>query len=129
MMDYLPRVWKNLIDMQNYSSTGSSGLSDFYHRNSMAAQKEVLFMSLRPYSREQKLAQIARLKDSPNSKENSNEVIGYGRDAAGRFEVIAKQSFIQGVRMDDIEIQKHMEKLGSHLKIHQTGHTRILKFM
>lgn len=50
----------------------SSGLSDFYHRNSMAAQKEVLFMSLRPYSREQKLAQIARLKDSPNSKENSN---------------------------------------------------------
>ncbi len=48
--------------------------------------------------------------------ETALEVIGYGRDAAGRFEVIAKQSFIQGVRMDNIEIQKHMEKIGFSLK-------------
>lgn len=48
--------------------------------------------------------------------ETTLEVIGYGRDSNARFRVIVKQSFIQGMRMNDTEIQKHMEKIGFSLK-------------
>jgi hypothetical protein len=39
----------------------------------MAAQREVRRMSLHPYSREQKIQQIMRLKESLVSKENANK--------------------------------------------------------
>ena len=39
----------------------------------MAAQREVQQMSLQPYSREQKLAQITAMKLSAISKENANK--------------------------------------------------------
>ncbi len=38
-------------------------LNDFHRKNSMAAQREVQQMSLHPYSREQKIAQIRRIKE------------------------------------------------------------------
>ncbi|MBR1791199.1 MAG: hypothetical protein IJ754_05550 [Bacteroidaceae bacterium] len=38
----------------------------------MAAQREVQLMSLHPYSRQQKLAQIQRLKASSVSKKKAN---------------------------------------------------------
>ena len=38
-------------------------LNDFHRKNSMAAQREVQQMSLHPCSREQKLAQIQRIKE------------------------------------------------------------------
>ena len=41
--------------------TESWFINDFHRRNSMAAQREVQQMSLHPCSREQKLAQIARI--------------------------------------------------------------------
>ena len=48
-------------------------INDFHRSNSMAAQREVQRMSLHPYSREQKLAQIAELhRMSVTSKERSN---------------------------------------------------------
>lgn len=53
--------------------TGSYYLNDFHRKNSMAAQREARLMSLRQYSREEKIAQIMLLKSSPISKENSNE--------------------------------------------------------
>ena len=37
-------------------------INDFHRANSMAAQREVQRMSLHPYSREQMLEQIERLK-------------------------------------------------------------------
>lgn len=58
--------------MENYFAAGGLYLNDFHRKNSMAEQREALFMSLRPYSREQKLQQIASLKKSQVSKENSN---------------------------------------------------------
>ena len=48
-------------------------INDFHRMNSMAAQREVQRMSLRPYSRQQKLAQIAELhRMATISKEKSN---------------------------------------------------------
>ena len=48
-------------------------INDFHRRNSMAAQREVQQMSLHPCSREQKLAQIARIRQhSATTKENAN---------------------------------------------------------
>jgi len=48
-------------------------VTDFHRLNSMAAQREVQRMSLHPYSREQKLAQIEELHlMATTSKERSN---------------------------------------------------------
>ena len=59
--------------MQNYLSMVSLYINDFHRSNSMAAQREVLRMSLHPFSREQKVRQIERLhEESVISKENSN---------------------------------------------------------
>ncbi len=58
--------------MQNYSQQDNWYLNDFHRQNSMAAQMEVGLMSLRPYSRTQKIQQIMSLKSSQISKENSN---------------------------------------------------------
>ena len=38
-------------------------INDFHRKNSMAAQREVQQMSLHPYTREQKIAQIQRSKE------------------------------------------------------------------
>lgn len=73
MMALHQRVCKNLIIMQNFLLEGGLYINDFHRRNSMAAQREVLCMSLHPYSREQKLEQIKLLKQSLSSKENSNK--------------------------------------------------------
>ena len=72
MMASHQRVCNNLIIMQNYLLEEGLYINDFHRRNSMAAQREVLCMSLHPYSREQKIAQIQSLKEGRNSKENSN---------------------------------------------------------
>lgn len=66
------RAYPNSNDMQNYLSQKSPYLNDFHRQNSMAAQREVRLMSLRPLSRDQKIAQIQLLKQSQISKENSN---------------------------------------------------------
>ena len=59
--------------MQNYLSMDGLYINDFHRSNSMAAQREVLRMSLHPYSREQKLNQIATLHQmAMSSKEKSN---------------------------------------------------------
>ena len=48
-------------------------INDFHRSNSMAAQREVQRMSLQPYSREQKLRQIARIRQhSATTKESAN---------------------------------------------------------
>ena len=48
-------------------------VTDFHRSNSMAAHREVQRMSLHPYSREQKLAQIAELHlMAMTPKERSN---------------------------------------------------------
>ena len=48
-------------------------INDFHRANSMAALREVQQMSLHPYSREQKLEQIANIRQqSATSKENAN---------------------------------------------------------
>ena len=67
------KVCKNLIIMQNSLSMEGLYINDFHRSNSMAAQREVLRMSLHPFSREQKVRQIERLhKESVISKEKSN---------------------------------------------------------
>ncbi|MCD8385566.1 MAG: hypothetical protein LUD17_01605 [Bacteroidales bacterium] len=58
--------------MQNNLSSAGLYINDFHRQNSMAAQREAQRMSLQPYSREQKLAQIASLRQSAASKESSN---------------------------------------------------------
>ena len=59
--------------MQNNSLVESWYTNDFHRKNSMAAQREVLQMSLHPCSREQKLAQIHRIKEhSMTTKESAN---------------------------------------------------------
>ncbi len=58
--------------LQN-SLAGGWYINDFHRRNSMAAQREVMQMSLHPCSREQKLAQIARLRQhAATTKESAN---------------------------------------------------------
>ena len=48
-------------------------INDFHRKNSMAAQREVLQMSLHPCSREQKLAQIAGTRRySATTKQSAN---------------------------------------------------------
>ena len=67
------KVCKNWIVMQNNSSAGGWYINDFHRANSMAAQREVQRMSLHPYSREQKLEQIASIRQhSAISKESAN---------------------------------------------------------
>lgn len=56
----------------------NSSLANFYSAatqktNSLAVQLEVLSMSLRPYSREQKLQQINSLCQNTVSKESNNK--------------------------------------------------------
>ena len=59
--------------MQNNSLAESWFINDFHRKNSMAAQREVQQMSLHPCSREQKLAQIRRIKEhSATTKESVN---------------------------------------------------------
>lgn len=58
--------------MQNNSLVGNFYINDFHRTNSMTAQREVLRMSLHPYSREQKLEQIRKIKGLAISKENAN---------------------------------------------------------
>ena len=67
------KACKNLIIMQYNSLAGGWFINDFHRRNSMAAQREVQQMSLHPCSREQKLAQIARIRQhSATTKESAN---------------------------------------------------------
>ena len=72
-MDLQKKVWKLLIIMPQILSQESLFINDFHRKSSMAALREVQVMSLHPYSREQKLAQIASLHQNAVSKENSNE--------------------------------------------------------
>ena len=59
--------------MQNYLLDESLYINDFHRKNSMAAQREVQQMLLRPCSREQKVRQIQMLKEmSEVSKDNAN---------------------------------------------------------
>ena len=58
--------------MQNNSSHNGLYISDFHRQNSMAAQWEVLRMSLHPYSREQMLQQIEEFRKNSLSKKNAN---------------------------------------------------------
>ena len=68
-----PRVCANSTTMQNSLLVEGLFINDFHRENSMAAQREVLQMSLHPYSREQKLAQIRRIKEhSATTKESAN---------------------------------------------------------
>ena len=70
---FMPEGLRKLTCMQRTLSVEGLYINDFHRSNSMAAQREVLQMSLQPYSREQKLAQIAMLKmQSQSSKENAN---------------------------------------------------------
>ena len=57
----------------NNSLVESWFINDFHRKNSMAAQREVQQMSLHPCSREQKLAQIARIRQhSATTKESAH---------------------------------------------------------
>ena len=59
--------------MRNNSLVGSWYINDFHRKNSMAALREMQQMSLHPCSREQKLAQIARIRQhSSTTKESAN---------------------------------------------------------
>ncbi len=56
---------EGLQKLDSYATEFISGdwyINDFHRRNSMTAQREVMQMSLHPCSREQKLAQIARIQ-------------------------------------------------------------------
>ena len=60
--------------MQRSLSVEGLYINDFHRENSMAAQRAVRQMSLHPYSREQKIAQIQMLhKLSASSKESANK--------------------------------------------------------
>lgn len=47
--------------------------------------------------------------------QTSMQVLGYGRDSAGRFLVIVQQPFIHGKRMNDNQIKNYAERLGFKL--------------
>lgn len=67
------KACKNLTIMQNSLSVDGLYINDFHRENSMAAQRAVRQMSLHPYSREQKIAQIQMLRRlSASSKESAN---------------------------------------------------------
>ena len=73
MMVSALKVCQNLTIMQNSLSQAGLYTNAFHRKNSMAALREVQRMSLHPYSREQKLQQIAALRQaSATSKESSN---------------------------------------------------------
>jgi hypothetical protein len=56
--------------MQNNLLAEGWFINDFHRKNSMAAQRAVKQMSLHPYSREQKIEQVQRLRSqSASSKE------------------------------------------------------------
>ena len=59
--------------MQNNSSASDLYINDFHRKNSMAAQREAIRMSLQPYSREQMLQQIEDFKNHSVSKKSANE--------------------------------------------------------
>ena len=64
-------VCTNSILMQNSLSAEGLYINDFHRENSVAAQRAVRQMSLHPYSREQKIAQIQTLhRLSATSKES-----------------------------------------------------------
>ncbi|MBO4801173.1 MAG: hypothetical protein J5545_04830 [Bacteroidaceae bacterium] len=70
---FTPEVCLNWMVMQNSLSAEGLYINDFHRENSMAAQRAVQQMSLHPYSREQKIAQIQMLKRlSASSKESAN---------------------------------------------------------
>ena len=70
---FTPEGLQNLIVMQKNSLAEGWFINDFHRRNSMAAQREVQQMSLHLCSREQKLAQIARIRQhSATTKESAN---------------------------------------------------------
>jgi hypothetical protein len=48
-------------------------INDFHRKNSMAAQREALSMSLHPYSREQKIEQIQSLRRSRIPKDSERD--------------------------------------------------------
>ena len=63
--------------MQKSSFEDDWYINDFHRENSMAAQREVQQMSLHPCSREQKLEQIARIRQhSATTKERVNKERG-----------------------------------------------------
>ena len=67
------KVCKYWTHMQQNSLAGGWFINDFHRKNSMAAQREVMQMSLHPCSREQKLAQIAKIRQhSATMKESAN---------------------------------------------------------
>ncbi len=60
--------------MQNSLLVEGLYINDFHRQNSVAAQREVQQMSLRPYSREQKIRQIQMLHQlSATIKESENK--------------------------------------------------------
>ena len=70
MQNYLSMDGLYINEEDRYSQ---EFVTDFHRLNSMAAQREVQRMSLHPYSREQKLAQIEELHHmATTSKERSN---------------------------------------------------------
>ena len=54
--------------MNNTSFHTGLFINDFHRQSSMAAMREVLMMSLHPYSRVQKIQQIKSLRDDTHSK-------------------------------------------------------------
>ncbi len=64
-------VFQNWSRMQDNLPHNGLYINEFHRQNSMAAQREVLRMSLHPYSREQKLRQIEEFRKNSRSKKNS----------------------------------------------------------
>lgn len=54
--------------MNNTSFHNGLFINDYHRHSSMAAMREVLMMSLHPYSRVQKIQQIKSLRDDTHSK-------------------------------------------------------------
>ena len=72
--------------MQNNLSAEGLYINDFHRENSMAAQRAVRQMSLHPYSREQKIAQIQMLRRlSASSKESANGRSSESHISSGYF--------------------------------------------
>ena len=47
-------------------------LNDFHRKSSEASQRAVASMLLHPYSRQEAIAQVLRIKNGTTSKENAN---------------------------------------------------------
>ena len=65
--------------MQKSSFEDDWYINDFHRENSMAAQREVQQMSLHPYSREQKIAQIQRIKEQSEKAKLLKSELGTDR--------------------------------------------------